>query len=64
MQFPETLINEASVLHKFRLLPLSEPAIAAEAGNEAVIIRVRDQGPGIPEEEQPRLFDKFYRSLS
>lgn len=28
VQFPETNINEASVLHSFRLLPLSEEAIA------------------------------------
>lgn len=29
VQFPETQINEASVLHQFRLLPISEQAIAA-----------------------------------
>jgi signal transduction histidine kinase len=33
---------------------------AAEDG-ERVAIRVRDQGVGIPKDEQPRVFDRFYR---
>jgi two-component system, OmpR family, sensor histidine kinase KdpD len=35
--------------------------IGAEAGNDRVLIRVRDRGPGIPEKERERVFDKFYR---
>lgn len=43
--------------------PTTPITITAEAGQEEVIIRVRDQGPGIPEAEQSRIFEKFYRSL-
>ena len=42
--------------------PSSSPiSIAAQAENGHVIISVADRGPGIPEEEQPRLFEHFYR---
>jgi two-component system, OmpR family, sensor kinase len=32
------------------------------AGESAVEIEVRDQGPGVPEAEQQRIFEPFYRS--
>lgn len=46
-----------------RLSPPTEPVrFDASAGEEAVVLAVRDRGPGIPREEQPRVFDRFYRS--
>lgn len=41
--------------------PGSPIAISAEKGEGSVIISVSDQGPGIPEREQLRIFQKFYR---
>jgi signal transduction histidine kinase len=35
--------------------------LEAEAANGRILIRVRDRGVGIPESEQPHVFDKFYR---
>jgi len=41
--------------------PGSPVAISAEKAEGGVIISVSDQGPGIPEWEQSRIFQKFYR---
>jgi two-component system sensor histidine kinase CpxA len=35
--------------------------IAAKAENDFVELAISDQGPGVPENEIPRLFDPFYR---
>jgi two-component system sensor histidine kinase KdpD len=35
--------------------------IAAEAAPDAVILEVRDRGPGFPSGEEERIFEKFYR---
>jgi signal transduction histidine kinase len=42
-------------------LPATALEVAADATAGGVTIRVRDQGPGIPERERERIFDRFYR---
>lgn len=41
--------------------PGAEVRIRAHWEDEQVILRVSDQGPGIPAADQPYLFDKFFR---
>src|SRR6202040_2785836 len=41
--------------------PGSPILIGARASETGVIIHVTDQGPGITEDDQSRIFDKFYR---
>jgi two-component system NtrC family sensor kinase len=36
--------------------------VEAESEDNQVILRVRDTGPGIPSQDQPFLFDKFFRA--
>jgi two-component system sensor histidine kinase KdpD len=40
----------------------STVSVAAESSDGRVIVSVADHGPGIPEAEQTRIFEKFYRS--
>jgi two-component system sensor histidine kinase KdpD len=41
--------------------PGSPILMGAQAGETRVIVHVTDRGPGIPEDEQSRIFDRFYR---
>lgn len=38
--------------------------ISLHAEGNQVILQVTDQGPGIPPEDQPHIFDKFYRATN
>jgi two-component system sensor histidine kinase CpxA len=39
----------------------SDVEVSLEIANGSVVSRVRDYGPGVPEESVRRLFDAFYR---
>ena len=42
--------------------PLASPVeLSAELADRGVVISIRDQGPGIPDRDQDRIFEKFYR---
>ncbi len=48
--------------HALKNSPPGSPIdIAADLEGERIVIRVHDRGPGIPEPERERIFDKFYR---
>ncbi len=49
--------------NSLRYTPPGSPlAVRAYAVNGSVAVRVADRGPGVPAEEQERIFEKFYRS--
>jgi two-component system phosphate regulon sensor histidine kinase PhoR len=42
-------------------LPGGQIMLSAEAGEEEVVLTVSDTGIGIPQADQPRIFERFYR---
>jgi two-component system, OmpR family, phosphate regulon sensor histidine kinase PhoR len=64
-QINPPLLEQALVNLVDNAVKFSEPGrvVQVEAQQEGpqVIIRVRDQGPGIPPEHLPRIFERFYR---
>ena len=64
-QINPPLLEQALVNLVDNAVKFSEPGreVQVEALREGaqVVIRVRDQGPGIPPEHLPRIFERFYR---
>lgn len=69
-EFPPLLVNEDQI--KQVLINLVDNAIKytpeggwlkveGEDQGEEILIKVKDTGPGIPEEDQDRIFERFYR---
>jgi two-component system phosphate regulon sensor histidine kinase PhoR len=56
----DSLVNLISNAYKYGGQPRTI-AISARSVDKGVGITVRDNGPGIPEREQKRIFEKFYR---
>ena len=50
-----------SAIEQFRASDHWAVSLAAESLGDAVVFRVRDTGPGIPEEELPHVFDRYRR---
>ena len=36
-------------------------SVKTEQTDDSIIIYIKDNGPGIPEEERPKIFNRFYR---
>jgi two-component system, OmpR family, phosphate regulon sensor histidine kinase PhoR len=57
----EAILNLLNNAHKYTG-PDKRIAVSVEGAGPAVVITVSDNGPGIPERDQKRIFDKFYRA--
>ncbi len=56
-------VLENLVRNAIRFTPIGgEVTIAVSKRPKSVAVSVSDTGPGIPDEEIPRIFDRFYRS--
>lgn len=50
------------VVNAIKFTPTGSVSVAAKEDNEQIIVEIRDQGIGIPEEAIPNLFKRFYRA--
>lgn len=57
MVMSQLLINAAKYSE-----PLAPIRLSAEVDGTSIVVCVADQGPGIPEDQQSQLFEKFYRA--
>lgn len=57
----QVLINLISNAIKYNNAKNPQVTIRSHVKEESYIVEVADNGHGIPEEERPRIFDKFYR---
>jgi signal transduction histidine kinase len=57
----QVLINLLSNAHKYAPEGSQVDVRLTRSGGECLVM-VRDQGPGVPEEERERIFERFYRS--
>ena len=55
------LINLLSNANKYSP-PGTQLEIRTRSSKDECLVEVRDSGPGVPEEERERIFDRFYRS--
>ena len=44
--------------------PESPIEVSTQCSGDEVVVRIADRGPGIPEHDRERVFDKFYRVLT
>ena len=50
------------VHNAIKFTPTGSITVAAERGDDAVVISVKDTGVGIPEDDLPRIFERFYKA--
>ncbi len=62
-RFEQILVNLVSNALKYSI-PGSEVRVELTAAGSALRVSVADRGPGIPSDELPRLFERYYRAKS